>query len=168
MILLPLYVIFAFVLLGKVTFIFSLIAFIIFTYIQFYKNKTKKQPLSIEEFLSMDPDIVKALRLLHDNNTYRTDINDSVGNLVYIFVSIYIQLLFDWDRHQYDSLLDIERNLLETISSLEYERDNIPYRDVFILMELFTMKYKNVLSKKYNFELNAPNSNDNKFRHNMK
>jgi hypothetical protein len=100
------------------------------------------------------------LTLLHDNNTYRTDINERVSNLLYKFVSIYTELLFQFDIQKYDSLVLYEKLLLETLSSLEFEKD-IPYKGAFNAMELVTTKYKTILSNKYSIDLNAANPSDN-------
>jgi hypothetical protein len=154
-------------LLGKVSFILALIALGIFTYFQFFQKTIDKQTLDVTEFLSRDPDVVTALRLLNNGNSYRTDINENVGHLVHTFASIYIQLLFEWDVRKYENLLRYEQEIMESISSLEYERDNIPYENAFIAMELVITKYKTILANKYSLDVNAPNPRDNKCRHNM-
>jgi hypothetical protein len=158
--LLPVYIISACILIKQIPFVIPVAAFAVFTYFKFFKKNVAKEPLIIEDFLSRDQDIVKALTLLHDNNTYRTDINERVSNLLYKFVSIYTELLFQFDIQKYDSLVLYEKLLLETLSSLEFEKD-IPYKGAFNAMELVTTKYKTILSNKYSIDLNAANPSDN-------
>lgn len=150
-------VIFAFSILKStnITFILSIISFAIMTYFSYF-NKTKKHILSSEGFMAHDKDIQKAIQSLKSCNTYRTDINENIQKLLVQFFNTYFDLFYEWDHKQYQVFLDLEEQMLSSISSLEFERNNIKYSKAHEDMFKVTLKYRTILCNKYDIDINAP------------
>jgi hypothetical protein len=148
------YVIFAFILLNKISFVFSILSFVILTLRKFYK--VEKKQLTIEDFIKRDSDITSAMESLHNANSYRTDINLNVFKSFNKFLNSYFEVLFNWDLNKYEEMILLETDILKQIQSLEHERDQIPYEEAFRLWEKVLFKYKNIIAEKYDFDIDAP------------